>query len=248
MTRECSLILLTISVENVDALEKAHGWTIISAASASLTMTYKRTLQLFFTPASFMATATPTIQNQTKHENSSISLTYIADTHEYHPQPLTTEKRFFLQIMRAQLQCLPQFQTKIKDLLDLVSTNWENACRIVNETRKLDINYITKSTIKADEIMTVRSMLLLRELKTKIDVAFEVAVQAPGTTAIELEVSVKPSARVVYGEGLKEKKMVEFLEQRVRGGKSKLEGGEIGIWVDAVKELQQRLVVARGKR
>ncbi|MCJ1428391.1 hypothetical protein MMC29_006301 [Sticta canariensis] len=223
----------------VDALEKAHGWTIISASSASLTMTYKRTLQLFFTPSSFMQTVPPTSQT-TKPENSPISLTYIADADEYHPQFLTTEKRFFLQIIRAQLQCLPQSRMTIKGLLGLVGNNWEKACVIAEEVRVLDTSFITEPMIQSDEMMTIRSMLLLRDMRTKIEIGFKVTVQSQETST-ELNVAIRPSAKVVYGEGLKENKMLEFIEQKIEGK------SERGMWAKTVRELKERLN-ARGRK
>lgn len=232
-------MLLTLPTVIVDALEKAHGWTITSAAGTSLTMIYKRTLQLFFTPSSFMQTSPPNSQT-TKPENSPISLTYIADADEYRPQVLTTEKRFFLQIMRAQLQCLPQSRTRINDLLGLVSDNWEKCCAIAEEVSLLDTSFITEPMIQSDEMMTVRSMLLLRDMRTKIEIGFMVTVQIRETTA-ELDVTLRPSAKVVYGEGLKEKRMVEFLEQKIRG---KSDGGS---WAKSVTELKERLI-ARGRK
>ena len=231
--------LLTLPTATVDALEKAHGWTIVSVAGASLTMTYKRTLQLFFTPASFMPTTGPSSQPD-RLENSSISLTYIADAHEYHPQALTTEKRFFLQIMRAQLQCLRQCQTKIKDLLGLVSGNWEKACAIAEKARILNMSYITEPTIQSDDVMTVRSVLLLRDMRSKLDIGFGVTVQNHEST-VELDIVVRPSAKMVYGESRKEKKIVEFLEQRIRGT------SDAGAWAMAVEELEKKLI-AQGRK
>ena len=229
-------ILLTPIVANVNALEETHGWTITSVADAALTMTFNRTLQLFFTPASFQPNDIPSAVN----ENSPISLTYIADAHEYHPQTLTTEKRFFLQIMRAQLQCLQQSQTRVKDLLSFVSSSWETASTIAEEARMLGVAYITEPTITSDEVMAVRSNILLQAMRTKVEVVFEVKVRSGDGVAV-LGVSVTSNARVCYGEGLKEKKMAEFLESKVKGAKG------CGVWVKAVGELEDRLL-ARGKK
>ena len=232
-------MFLTLPTVIVDDLEKAHGWTIISASSTSLTMTYKRTLQLFFTPSSFMHTVPPTSQS-TEPKNSPISLTYIADADEYHPQFLTTEKRFFLQIIRAQLQCLPQSRMTIKGLLGRVGNNWEKACVIAEEVSVLDTSFITEPMIQSDETMTVRSMLLLRDMRTKIEIGFKVTVQSQETST-ELNVAIRPSAKVVYGEGLKENKMLEFIEQKIEGK------SERGIWAKTVRELKERLN-ARGRK
>lgn len=175
-------------------------------------------------------------------DDSPISLTYIADVHEYHPQPLTTEKRFFLQIMRAQLQCLPQSRTRTKDLLGFVSGIWEEALRITEEARILGISYITDATILSDEAMHVRSVVLLRDMRTKVDVGFQVMMSGM-ENAVERRVIVRPCAKVLYGEELKEKKMTEFLDQKTEGGTSVA----VGSWAAAVRELEEKLI-ARGKK
>ena len=199
-------------------------------------MTYKGTLQLFFTPASFGSGSRP----PTNSENSPISLTYIADVHSYHPKPLTTEKRFFLQIMRAQLQCLQQSQTTVRDLLAFVSTSWEIASTIVKEAHILGVSYITEPTITSDEVMAVRSCILLQAMRTKVEVVFEVKVRS-GEGVAALDTTVKVGAKVRYGEGLKERKMTEFLESKVKAVRKE------GAWVKAVGELEQRLK-DRGKK
>ena len=200
-------------------------------------MTYQNTLQLYFTPASFIANGSSQPVND---ESSPIGLTYIADTHEFHAHALTTEKRFFLQIMRAQLQCILQSQTKIRDLLDFVSLNWKKACAIAEEARLLGVCYFTDSMITADEVMTVRSILLLQAKRTKIEVTFEINVQS-GEGVAGLEMKVKPSARVVYRDDLKEKKLGDFLE------KAGVETNLGGTWVRAVNELEGKLL-SRGKK
>lgn len=222
----------------VDGLEKAHGWTITSIIGASLTMTYKRTIQLFFTPSSFSPTSSPQPPKSKaapKAENSPISLNYIADAAKYHPIPLTTERRFFLQIMRVQLQCLAQAHTCIKDLLSLISSNWEKCTTIADEVRSLKGHYITEPTIQSDEAMSVKVTILLRDMKTKVDLAFCLEVMP---REMDLNVAVKVKAKVIYGESLKERKMVEFLEERI---------AKEGDWAKAVRELEGRLV-RRGRK
>ena len=238
------MLLLILPTARVQALEKTYDWTITSASGTSLTMTYKRTLQLYFTPESFMRNkAVATSASNTKH--SPVSLTYVGDAQGYDPQPLSTEKRFFLQIMRAHLQCLPQAKTKLKDLLKFVSYNWETACRIDEESRILGISHITEATILLDEVMGIKAVILLRPTQTKIHVEFEVHVHSD-EKAIELAVSVRPTAKVFYGEDYKEKKMAEFLEEKI----SIREQPDIsagGSWARAVLELQERLI-ARGRK
>ena len=228
----------------VSDLEKAHNWSIASANGTSLTMTYRSTLQLYYTPASFMRNKAVAPSASTISD-SPVSLTYIGDAQQYKSQRLSTEKRFFLQIMQAHLQSLPHSTTKIKDLLKFVSFNWETACHISEEIRVLGISYITEATILLDEVMAIKAVLLLRDMKTKIHVGFEVKVQSD-EKAIELDIDVQPTAKVIYGEELKEKKMAEFLQQKI-SGKNKLENGGVGTWARAVLELQERLI-ARGRK
>jgi len=203
-------------------------------------MTYDRTLQLFFTPSSFQTNGKEDKSPNAASENCPISLTYIADARTYHPQPLTTEKRFFLQIMRAQLQCLQQSQTTIKDLLTFVSTSWRTASNIAEEVGMLGVSYITEPTITSDEVMAVRSSMLLQGMRTKVEVVLEIKVRS-GNGVAALATNVKAGAKVCYGEGLKGKKMAEFLESKIKGLKGK------GVWVKAVGELEERLR-ARGKK
>ena len=229
---------LSNPIENVDALEAAHGWTITAANNLAITMTYNRTLQLFFTPSAFLPRDSEAESGV--GDNAPISLTYIADAHEYRPQPLTTEKRFFLQIMRVQLQCLEQSSTKVKDVLGFVGRSWENACTIAEEAKVLGISYITEASITSDEAMAVHSTILLRPMSTKVVVGFDVKVRS-GKGAGALGLSMKASAKVVYGESLKEKKMAEFLESKIKGSQSR------GVWAEAVRELEERCL-ARGKK
>ena len=94
----------------------------------------------------------------------------------------------------------------------------------------LGIGFITEATIAADEVMNVNSTVLLPAMRTKVDVSFEVKVHnasdpsqddstdnRPLTyTPRPLDVSITPTARVRYGESLKEDKMADFLNTRLR--------------------------------
>ena len=232
--------LLTRCSATVDGLENTHGWRITSAADSAFTMTYRGGLQLFFTPSSFQPHNQKKPLTTTASENSPISLTYVADANPYRPDPLTTEKRFFLQIIRAQLQCLQQSNITTKELLIFVSNSWEMATSVAEEARILGVSYITDATITSDEVMAVRSFILLQAMRTKVEVSFEVKVRS-GDGVVPLRSNVHASAKVCYGEGLKENKMAEFLESKIKGKKDR------GVWVKAVSELEERLR-ARGKK
>ena len=193
-------------------------------------------LELFLTPSSFRKNGSD--ESPAEAENSPISLTYIADTHEYHPVPLTTEKRFFLQIMRARLQCLQQSQPQIKGVLGFVSEAWTQACRVAEQSRQLNLTYITETSIQSDNVLALKSMILLRDMRTRVDVMFEVEVE-DGTLDIQFDVT--PHVRLVYGEKVNEGKVTQNLQQKV-GGRTEIAG-----WTAAVRQLEGRLV-ARGKK
>lgn len=112
----------------------------------------------------------------------------------------------------------------------------------------LGISYITESMILSDEVMKVRSILLLRDMRTKVELGFEVSVNDDDENVLESRIAVRPSARVVYGEELKEKKMVEFLDQRivVKNGQGKGHS-DSGVWARAVGGLEEKLI-ARGRK
>lgn len=208
------------------------------AVLGQCSLTYDKAIELRLSPSAFLPNDLEV--KSSKGDNAPISLTYVADTAEYHVAPLTTEKRFFLQIIRAQLQCMRQSQTKPKDLLDFVSGSWNTAVAIADEIKALDIGYITETAITGDETMVVCSVIFLREMQTKVEITIDLKVQSQGETS-ELGLSTKATARVCYGEKLNEKKMSEFLESRIKGI------GKYGIWVDATRELEEKLVM-RGKK
>ncbi|KAI9816066.1 MAG: hypothetical protein M1827_002058 [Pycnora praestabilis] len=229
---------------NVEALEKQCGWTIVSASGTNLTMTYRRQLQLYFDVATFLPNTSASMP--ANPENSPISLTYIADSHEFHPQPLTTEKRFFLQIMRAQLQCMRQANTKVKDLVTFVSASWSKACVVAENVRVLNLSHITTPVILSDETLAVKSIMLLPGLQTKVEISVELSASST-TSTTDTIVSIAPKAKVVYGEHFNESKMKDFLTNRI--GKEvtgKVEEREVA-WSKVVSELGAKLM-ARGKR
>ena len=102
--------------------------------------------------------------------------------------------------------------------------------------KALNLTYITTPQIQSDDILGVKANILLNNMRTKVEALFEVRVGGDG---LGLSVDLKPFARVVYGEILKEAKMGEFLAQKI---------GQKGIsWAEAVRELEGRLIT-RGKK
>ncbi|KAF2223658.1 Spc7 kinetochore protein-domain-containing protein [Elsinoe ampelina] len=214
---------------SVLALESSTKWRITTATPTSLTLTFASDLELFFAPSSFLSSSP-----HSQATNAPISLSYIALT------PLTTEKRFILQLLRAQLQMLDQSSTPVRALLSFVARGWELAVSLAETVRRLRLSQPVEVQILSDERMLVEASVLLVGVQTKVLLAFEVEARVLGDGESEgegegmrLVVQRECRGRVVYGEMYKEGKMGEFLGQRVGGA---LEGAE-----KAVGELRGRL-------
>ena len=171
----------------------------------ALTLTYKGEVQLSLHPLAF---------EKTERQNAPISLTYVADS-----IPLTTTRRFFLQLLRAALQALPQYSTKVADVLTLVSSGWNIAQSIAKAERQLAIEGITDAKIMSDERICISATLLLAKSRTKLRVEF--AVSAAVGDAFELSTSIETKLSVVYGTYKRSKLAVRGLE-----------------WAEAVRELR----------
>ncbi|KAF2747625.1 Spc7-domain-containing protein [Sporormia fimetaria CBS 119925] len=217
--------------DRVSHLERTSNWSITTATPTTLTLTHASDLELSFHPAAFnTGSSTP---------NASISLTYVGDSATPHPRPLTTSKRFFLQLIRAHLHCLPQSQTRIPDLLRFVQTSWSTTLDISKGVHCLQREFITDEVILSDERIAIVANLLLPSLQTKIKCRFEVEVAVDGK-AQGLGVKVKEDAELVYGEKYKVDVMREFLRKAC-------EGRGFERWGDAVRGLGEALV-RRGRK
>lgn len=201
-------------------------------------MSYRSDLSLFFHTASFST------QNSAQ-PNTPISLSYIGDSATPKSRPLTTTKRFFLQLLRAHVLCLPQHSTRISTLLDVVSKTWSTALAVSEGVRRLEQDHMAEEAILSDERMAIITTLLLPKLQTKVRATFEIVVAAPVTEGESVQARIKTDAKVVYGEKYKEGKMAEFLAEKV--GEVVKSKTEMGVWADAVMDLKARLI-ARGRK
>ncbi|KAI5272590.1 Spc7-domain-containing protein [Aureobasidium subglaciale] len=222
-----------ITTESVAQLEKKTGWTVTAAADTNLTMTYANTLQLFFNTTSFKATSSSQAANPL---NSPISLTHLT------PATLTTEKRFFLQLMRAQLQCLDQNTISLKQLLGFVQRGWDTASLIAEQVRRLTLEQIVNVSILSDERLSIDVCILLPKVETKVKLGIQLTATLSDPEAEDLDIKneIDVDAKVVYGEPYNEKNMSEFVGKRVRG--QGFEG-----WDETIRELRMRLV-ATGRK
>ncbi|CAK4030654.1 Hypothetical predicted protein [Lecanosticta acicola] len=232
--RGVSLSEIKTLKESVKHLEETYGWSIASASSspATLTMTYKSELQLFFHPRALSRSS----EDSLERPNAPIGLTYI----EEGKKPMTTTLRFFLQFLRACLQGLPQCTTKISALLGLVSSGWDTASSVAEAERRLNLETLTESRIVSDEQLAVEAQVLLAKVKTKVRATFDVSARlVEDGDELKVDVRCEPRVTVVYGEQYNERNMGEFLKNAVGDG---VEG-----WDDAVRGMREKLI-ARGAK
>lgn len=220
-------------------METEHGWgvTAASAEPNTLTFTYLNDLELFFHPSSF--------KTASGGENAAISLSYVGAESRLSnkkPRPLTTTKRFFLQLLRAQLHCIPQCQTTVASVLKTISSGWQHALAVSEAVRLLNQTCMTEELILSDERMAVDAMLLLPTLHTKVRVRVEIAA---GVEEETIGTQVRVVAKVLYGEKYDEPKMGEFLSKFTGVCVGQIE--EMGKWVEGVEDLRKRLI-QRGKK
>ncbi|KAI0384196.1 Spc7-domain-containing protein [Hypomontagnella monticulosa] len=220
----------------VNEIEKKHGWAITGVVGTALKMTYQREIGLTFDVSSFKGLK----------PNSTIDLCYIAANQEPIPKPATPEKEFFIHCILDHVRGLNQSQTKIKDFLGVVSGAWKQANHVARNVRLLDTTFRTNVTKTSDSSIAIRSFVLLRPLKTKVEIVFNLQGKS---TPNGVEVTVDPQARVVYGEQFKVDKIIEFLTTRVGTRVVTKEEGDNNAesWVDVVVELQERLL-AKGRK
>jgi kinetochore protein Spc7/SPC105 len=226
----------------VDELVQEHGWSVVSASSEphKLTLSYASDLELFLHPSAFNTSASEA------QPNAPISLSYTGDSTRRsnpRPRPLTTTKRFFLQLLRAHLLSVPQHATPLPTILSTISSTWLTCLSTSEAHRLLSQSFPTTELILSDERMALDSTLLLASLQTKVRVRFEIAA-TPATDA-ENVASVQTEVRVVYGEKYDQAKMGEFLGMWTGGRIGDV--SEVGKWVEGVEDLRVRLV-KRGKK
>ncbi|TKA23265.1 hypothetical protein B0A50_07322 [Salinomyces thailandicus] len=222
--------------ESIQNLEETYGWSFTSVSSSppTVTMTYKSQLQLFFHPLAFQVSSQRSTQNR---PNAPIGLQYIARDRNDQPKKLMTTHRFFLQLLRASLHALPQCETKISDLLSLVSGGWDTATDVAESERRLSLETPTISRIVSDERLAIESTLLLPKVRTKVRVAFELL--AAVGEGLQLSTTTEVKGWVVYGEKYNEGFMRKFVGERVR---DVAEG-----WSEAVREMREALVAKGAK-
>ncbi|RDW75874.1 hypothetical protein BP5796_06695 [Coleophoma crateriformis] len=224
----------------VDKIEEEHGWTITGVSGSTISMTYRKEIELVFDASSFMSHNGSTAQPM----SSRIDLWYIAANREPNPLPLTAEREFFLQSIRDHVRGLPQSQTSVKSMLDSVGIAWNKANAVVDDIRLLNTSCLTDISKTSDSSIVIQSSLLIAQLETKVKIAFELLSQS-GESGLEVEIN--PNAYVVYGEKFNEPKIREFLLNRLGNRVTEKGSGDKETWAGAIAELAEKLL-ARGKK
>ena len=201
-------------------------------------MTYRKEIELVFDPSSFRCQA-----SKVKHAKPArIDLWYIGAAREINPVPVTPEKEFFLQSIRDHVRSLSQAQTSIKGLVSVVSTSWNKATMVINDIRLLNVSCPTEVTKTSDSSIAIRSTLLIAPLATKVSLVINLESKS-GESGIDI--LVKPTASVIYGERFNEAKISEQLCTKF--GEEVEVDGERESWASVVFDLGEKLL-ARGRK
>ncbi|RMZ82902.1 hypothetical protein DV737_g1939, partial [Chaetothyriales sp. CBS 132003] len=202
--------------DKVNTIEQETGWRLSAAEEeedendngfgVALTLTFRNQLRLFFYPSVYQVRPDGDKRRRSgRHSrsvsgpNAPISLTCSPDEDEDQAQrELSTEKRFFLQLIRSQLQAfsmMPKGSVSAKTLLDAISGGWSMAEKVEREIRLLSKAGITTTSILSDERLGVKIMLLHGSDRSRIDIEFGLLVTLLNDGGISASVSA--SANVV---------------------------------------------------
>ncbi|POS77553.1 Spc7 kinetochore protein [Diaporthe helianthi] len=218
----------------VDAIEKRHGWAITGVVGTSVSVSYRREIELVFNTTSF----------KPGQPNSRIDVCYIAANRHRNPVPLTPDKEFCLECVRDHLRCLPQSKTKVSTMLGVVGRAWDRATALGHQIYQLNLAFPTSAARSSDSSISITSALLLAPLQTKVDVNLIVQ-GSVGVDSLEFLVSVQ--AVVVYGEHFNAGKMADFLSRRIGQCVYCPREKESETWANVVSDFHTRLL-ARGKK
>ncbi|EXJ78675.1 hypothetical protein A1O1_09077 [Capronia coronata CBS 617.96] len=203
----------------VETIEKQTGWRMLaveedadepSDCGPALTIVYKDDLRLFFHPQAFQCNTAKAPRRRSGRKSASvsgptapISLTFAPtdeDDLEERPPQLSTEKRFFLQMIRSQLHVfamMPKGSVASKTLLSTVSQGWDVACKVSEEIRLLNLVGITTASILSDEKLSIKVVLVLPDQGGRVDIDFTVTATILNDGAMVASTNV--TANAVYG-------------------------------------------------
>lgn len=244
----------------VDAIEKETGWRLAAAEEdpedpndfgVALSLLFENELRLFFYPAVYQTRPDGGRRRSGRRSRSvsgptaPISLAYSPSTDDetlLAPTELSTEKRFFLQLIRSQLQAfsmMPKGSVPSSTLLSTVFNAWQLGQKITQEIRYLNLAAgMTTASIISDDRLCIKSKLI--QYGSRIDVDFILSVTMLNDGNLTASTSV--NAIGVYGDqaahlvGNKHRKVQSALTKEVEG--SDLGGGA---WIAAIHAFERWL-------
>ena len=244
----------------VDAIEVKTGWQLATAEEdpedpndfgVALALVFKNELRLFFYPGVYQVRPDSGRRRSGRRSRSvsgpsaPISLSY-APSNDGEPSSntseLPTEKRFFLQLIRSQLQAfsmMPKGSVNTRTLLAAVANGWQVATKITEEIRLLNLAAgMTSASIVSDDRLCVKTKLI--QSGSRIDVDFTLSVSALNDG--EITTSTTVTATGIYGDqaplltGNKQRKVQAALTKEVEG--SELGNGS---WIGAIRAFERWL-------
>lgn len=222
-------------IVKVDEIEKEHGWTIAGISGTTVSMTYRREIEVVFDIRAFQGAKT----------TSHVDMCYIAADREKNPQPKTVEKDFFVQCIQEYVRGLVQARAKISTLLRAIGAAWDKADAAADDIRLLNCTFPTEVARTSDSAIAAKIDMLLVPMQTKVQLILGLESQP---TPDGIEFRIVPQAQVVYGEHFKIDKVCEYLYTRLgERVTTKKENEAVESWSDVVVELHERLI-ARGRK
>ncbi|KAH7027679.1 uncharacterized protein B0I36DRAFT_364851 [Microdochium trichocladiopsis] len=219
----------------VDNLERAYGWTITGIAGSTVSMTYLKEVELVFDMSAL----------EGRQPAAQVDLWYIAANRELCPIPSTPDREFFLQCIRDYVRSAVQGRTRMSELLPIISRSWDKAIEVSHNLRILNSTFPTTISRTSDSSVLVRTVLLIAPLQTKVEISLDLRGRG---TADGLDVTITPTARVVYGEHFKVDKVSDYLSTNLGTNLlSQKTADQVGSWSNVVVDLHQRLL-ARGRK
>jgi Spc7 kinetochore protein/Knl1 RWD C-terminal domain len=252
--------VLTLKAK-VDEIEKQTGWIVVSAEEdmdnpnefgVALTLVFQNQLRLFFYPTVYQVQSNGGRRRSGRRSRSvsgpsaPISLAYspVDKGDEWVPTSteLPTEKRFFLQLIRSQLQAfsmMPRGSVSPHSLLSTISNTWQLANSVSQEIRLLNLAAgITTASILSDDRLSVTTKLI--RAQSRVDVEFTLPVNILNDGNVNSSTVV--TANGVYGEsashltGNKHRKVQSALTKEVEA--STLGGNA---WIGAIHAFERWL-------
>ena len=242
----------------VEKLEQETGWKLLTAEEeteepndfgAALTLRYKGQLQLFFYPSAFQSKSDAGRRRSGRKSRSvsgptaPISLTYSPDEYdEKLPKELSTELRFFLQLLRSQLHAftmMPKGSITCQTLLKTLSEGWTTAQKVAEEMRRLNSVGMVRVSIQGDEKLGAK-LMLMQEGRSRVDIEFVLTVLPLNDG--EISTSTTVIARPIYGsaasimDSSKTRKVQHALTKEIENNTL----GE-GAWASAVRGFEEWL-------